>query len=81
MIISTDRKKNKNKNRQNDHPFKINALRKLGVEETFPDMIKGISKISNKTRMFPFITAIQQSTESSSQSNLARKEIKHKRLL
>ena len=73
MIISIDAEKASDKM---GHPFKIKALRKLGIEGHFPNMIKGISKISKKTRMPAFTTAIQHSTESSSQSNQARKKIK-----
>ena len=52
-----------------EHIFKIKAFRKVAIEEHFPNMIKGTSKISKKTRMPTFTTAIQHNTESSSQTN------------
>ena len=52
-----------------EHILKIKAFRKVAIEEHFPNMIKGISKISKKTRMPTFTTAIQHNTESSSQTN------------
>ena len=59
-----------------EHIFKIKAFRKVAIEEHFPNMIKSISKLSKKTRMPALTTAFQHNTESSTQTNQARKAIK-----